>query len=89
MALSGWFAWMSNDDVSRTWIEAYVYPDRLQPGQTVVIQAGLSQLKPVDGGGQARWVATAVADGPVKPCRLVPDEDGLPPWKAADGELQG
>lgn len=76
------FAWMSNDDVSRTWIEAYVKPDRLLPGQTVVIQAGYLSLEPVDGGGRSMWAGTAVADGPVKPCKLVPDDDNAPPREA-------
>jgi hypothetical protein len=78
------FAWMANDDVSRTWIEAYVWPDRLRPGQTVVIQAGYMSLEPVDGGGQSMWAGTAVADGPVRPCKLVPDDDNAPPREAYD-----
>jgi hypothetical protein len=78
------FAWMSNDDVSQTWIEAYVHPDRLQPGQTVVIQAGYLSLEPVDGGGRSMWAGTAVADGSVKPCKLVPDDDNAPPRAAYD-----
>lgn len=28
------------------------------------------------------WVRTAVADGPVKPCNLVPDDDNIPEMEA-------
>jgi hypothetical protein len=76
------FGFMASDDGSRHWIEAYVWPDRLRPGQTVVIQAGYWQAQPLDGGGQGMWAATAVADGPVKPCTLVPDDDNRLPRQA-------
>jgi hypothetical protein len=60
----------------------YVHPDRLEPHQTVVLQAGFLTLQPVDGGGRSKWAAIAVADGPVQPCVLVDDVDNAPPGAA-------
>lgn len=51
-----------------------VNPDRIQPDQTVVLEAGHDSLGPVDGGGEAMWADVSVADGPVQPCQLVPSE---------------
>jgi hypothetical protein len=76
------FGFMASDDGSREWIEAYVWPDRLRPGQTVVIRAGHWQAEPVDGGGRGLWARTAVADGHVKRCNRVPDDDSLPEMEA-------
>jgi hypothetical protein len=58
---------------------ATVDPNRLGRNQTVVIEAGYWQAEPVDGGGVGMWAEPAVADGPVKPCTLVPDDDNAPP----------
>ena len=51
-----------------------VNPARIQPGQTVVLEAGHASLGAVDGGGASMWADVSVADGPVQPCRLVPSE---------------
>jgi hypothetical protein len=59
-----------------------VDPDRLQPDQTVVIQAGYVSSEPPDEVGRAMWAAISVADGPVRPCVLVDDEDNAPPAAA-------
>jgi hypothetical protein len=61
---------------------ATVDPKRIRPDQTVVIQAGYLSVDPVDGGGQAMWAAATVAQGPVKPCSLIPDADNAPPSEA-------
>jgi hypothetical protein len=52
-----------------------VHPDRLGPNQSLVLEAGHDQLGPEDGGGPAMWATIDVADSPVKPCTLVPDDD--------------
>lgn len=60
----------------------YIHPDRLEPHQTVVLQAGYLWSEPPDEVGRAPWAATALADGPVQPCVLVDDVDNAPPAAA-------
>jgi hypothetical protein len=55
-----------------------VDPDRLGPQQTVVLEAGYTRMERPDAPGRAPWVDTFVADGPVKPCEPVDNEDNRP-----------
>src|SRR5262245_6118816 len=61
------------------WYQITVLPDELRPGQTVVVHVADLQMAPVDGGGVGMWSDASVAQGPVKPCKLVEDDDFTPP----------
>ncbi|WP_067807864.1 hypothetical protein [Actinomadura formosensis] len=46
-----------------------IHPDRLKPGQTLVLEVGFTHF---GRGASAAWMLAGAATGPVEPCVLVP-----------------